>query len=411
MATFEDAQRLILGKVRTAGTEAVGLLDSLGLVTAEEIVAPFNLPAADNSAMDGFAIRMGDLLTSRSLRISGTVTAGSTAFPELQPGCAIRVMTGALMPAGADCVVPFEDADPNGEYVTFKKTVERHQHIRFAGSDIRCGEAVISPGTVIRPPEISIIASLGRTQVRVFRRPRVAILSTGDELLELGQQLAPGKVIDSNGIALAALVKECGANATLLGIAQDNEASHVEKMNLGLETDVFITTAGVSVGERDLVRRILQNLGMDQVFHSVDVRPGGPTTFGVKGECLIFCLPGNPVASMLMFEELVKPAILKAMGYRRIHPPILRAVLRDDEKKRPGRVKLLRVRVESQGGKLLAFSSGDQSTGKMKTLLGANALAVLPAEWGTVSAGTEVDVHMMSANELMRMEEDEFEDG
>ena len=383
------------------------LLHSLGLVTAEEIVAPFDMPAADNSAMDGFAIRMDDLPVSSALRISGTVTAGSTVIPELQPGCAIKIMTGALMPAGADSVVPFEDADTNGERVTFKKPVERHQHIRFAGFDIRRGEIVLSAGTVIRAPEISIMASVGKTHVRVFRRPRVAILSTGDELLEVGQPLAPGKVIDSNGIALAALVKECGAIAELLGIARDTEASHVEKMTRGLEADIFITTAGVSVGERDLVRRILEDLGMSQVFHSVDVRPGGPTTFGVRGECLVFCLPGNPVASMLIFEELVKPAILKTMGYRRIHQPIMRAVLQDEVSKRPGRVKLVRVRVESQDGRLLAFSSGEQSTGKMKTLLRANAIAVIPSACGTVSAGTEVDVRMMSANELMNVEEEQ----
>lgn len=407
MATLMDARRLILRKVRTVGTEPVELLHSLGLVTAEKIIAPFDMPAADNSAMDGFAIRMDDLPVSNALRISGTVTAGSMAIPELQSGCAIKIMTGALMPAGADSVVPFEDADTNGERVTVQKPVERHQHIRFAGFDIRRGETVLSPGTVIRAPEISIMASVGKTHVRVFRRPRVAILSTGDELLEIGQPLAPGKVIDSNGIALAALVKECGAIAELLGIARDTEASHVEKMTRGLEADIFITTAGVSVGERDLVRRILADLGMAEVFHSVDVRPGGPTTFGVRGECLVFCLPGNPVASMLIFEELVKPAILKTMGYRRIHPPIMRAVLQDEVSKRPGRVKLVRVRVEAQDGRLLAFSSGEQSTGKMKTLLRANAIAVVPSACGTVSAGTEVDVRMMSANELMNVEEEQ----
>ena len=251
------------------------------------------------------------------------------------------------------------------------------------------------------------MASLGKTHVRVFRRPRVAILSTGDELLEVGQTVAPGKVIDSNGIALAALVKECGAIVELLGIARDTEASHVEKMTRGLEADIFITTAGVSVGERDLVRRILEDLGMTQVFHSVDVRPGGPTTFGIRGECLVFCLPGNPVASMLIFEELVKPAILKTIGYRRIHQRIVRAVLQDKVSKRPGRVKLVRVRVESQDGRLMAFSSGEQSTGKMKTLLRANAIAVIPSACSTVSAGTEVDVRMMSANELMNLEEEQ----
>jgi len=407
MATLEDARRLILGKVRTLGTESVDLLHSQGLVTAEDIVAPFDMPVSDNSAMDGFAIRMDDLLSSSTLRVSGTITAGSTAIYELQPGCAIKIMTGGLMPARADAVVPFENAVSNGEYVTFKKPVEKHQHIRFAGSDIKTGEVVISARTVIRAPEISIMAALGKTHVKVFRRPRVAILSTGDELLEIGQPVTPGKVIDSSGVALAALVTECGAAAELLGIARDTEASHVEKMTRGLAADIFITTAGVSVGERDLVRHILKDLGMVQVFHSVDVRPGGPTTFGVREKCLVFCLPGNPVASMLIFDELVKAAILKTMGYCRIHQPFMRAVLQDEVSKRPGRVKLLRVRVESHDGKLLAFSSGEQETGKMKTLLRANAIAVIPAACGSVRAGTEVDVRMMSNNELMKAEEEQ----
>jgi molybdopterin molybdotransferase len=202
-------------------------------------------------------------------------------------------------------------------------------------------------------------------------------------------------------------VKECGAIPELLGIARDTEASHLEKMTHGLEADIFITTAGVSVGERDLVRRIFDDLGMRQVFHSVDIRPGGPTTFGVRGDCLVFCLPGNPVASMLIFDEFVKPAILKAMGYRRIFQPLMRAAMQDEVSKRPGRGKLVRVRVESQDGKLLAFSSGEQSTGKMKTLLRANAIAVIPSACGTVRAGTEVDVRMMSTNELMKVEEEQ----
>jgi molybdopterin molybdotransferase len=407
MATLEEARRLILTEVRTLGAESVDLLHSLGLVTVEDIISPFDMPAVDNSAMDGYAIRMQDLQGSNCLRICGLITAGMTPVPDLQPGCAMKIMTGGLMPAGADTVVPFENSDRKGDCVTFKKPVEKYQHVRFAGSDVKIGEVVIPAGMVIRAPEISIMASLGKTQVATFRRPKVAILSTGDELLEIGQPLVPGKVIDSNGVALAALVMQCGATAELLGIARDTTASHVEKMTRGLEADMFITTAGVSVGERDLVRRILEELGMKQVFHSVDIRPGGPTTFGVRGDCLVFCLPGNPVASMLMFDELVKPAILKALGYRRIHQPLMRAVLQDEVSKRPGRVKLLRVRVESHKGKLLAFSSGEQETGKMKSLLRANAIAVIAASSGNVPAGTEVDVKMMSTNELMNVEEEQ----
>lgn len=405
MPTLEEARRLILGHTRTVGTESVELIHSLNLVTAEDIVAPCDMPASDTSAMDGFAIRMADYKASASLRVTGVITAGSSSIIPLEPGCAVKIMTGGCIPSGTDAVVPFEEAEANGEYVTFKMPPRLHQHIRFAGSDIQRDEVVVPSGTVIRAPEISVMASFSRRHVTVFRRPRVAILSTGDELLEIGAPLAPGKIVDSNGVSLAAIAEECGADVELLGIARDTEASHIEKMTIGLHADILITSAGVSVGERDLVRSVLGNLGVSQVFHSVDVRPGGPTTFGVKDHCLVFCLPGNPVASMIMFDELVKPAILKTMGYRRIFEPSSRALLQEDVSKRVGKVKFLRVRIESSDGKLLAFSSGDQSTGMMKTLLRADAVAVLPAARGTFHAGEEVEVHMMSSNVAMRTEE------
>jgi molybdopterin molybdotransferase len=405
MPTLEEARRLIFSHTRTLGTESVELIDSLNLVTAEDIIAPWDMPLCDNSAMDGFAVRTSDCTPAAKLHLTGMITAGMLSGVPVEPGCAVKIMTGARIPSRADAVVPFENAELDGEYVTFKTPVEHHQHIRLAGSDLRRDEVVISAGTVIRAPEISMMASLNMSRVTVFRRPRVAILSTGDELLEVGELVIPGKVVDSNGVSLAAVVKECGATVQLLGIARDNIASHIEKMTTGLQADIFITSAGVSVGERDLVRQVLVDMGVSLVFHSVDVRPGGPTTFGVKGNCLVFCLPGNPVASMIIFSELVKPAILKAMGYRRILQPAVRAILQENVSKRPGRIKLIRVRLESSGDKLLAFSSGNQTTGMMKTLLRADGLAVLSAERSSFLEGEEVEVHVMSTNILMQKEE------
>jgi molybdopterin molybdotransferase len=405
MPTLEEARRLIFSHTRTLGTESVALIDSLNLVTAEDIIAPWDMPLCDNSAMDGFAVRTTDCTPAAKLHVAGMITAGMLSSVPVEPGSAVKIMTGARIPPGADAVVPFENAELNGESVTFKEPVKRHQHVRLAGSDLRRNEIVIPAGTVIRAPEISMMASLNMSRVTVFRRPRVAILSTGDELLEVGEEVIPGKVIDSNGVSLAAVVKECGATVQLLGIARDNIASHIEKMTTGLEADIFITSAGVSVGERDLVRQVLVDMGVSLVFHSVDVRPGGPTTFGVKGNCLVFCLPGNPVASMIIFAELVKPAILKAMGYRRILQPAVRAILQENVSKRLGRIKLIRVRLESSGDKLLAFSSGNQTTGMLKTLLRADGLAVLPAARSSFLEGEEVEVHVMSSNILMQKEE------
>jgi molybdopterin molybdotransferase len=404
MPTLEEARRLILGHAHTLGTESVALIDSLNLVTAEEIIAPWNMPQCDNSAMDGYAIRTADCVPAARLRVVGMIPAGALSNIPVETGCAVKIMTGARIPAGADAVVPFENAEMDGEYVTFKSPVEPHDHIRFAGSDLRRDEIVIPAGAVIRASEISMMASFNMSRVTVFRRPRVAILSTGDELVEVGESVAPGKIVDSNGISLAAMVKECGATVQLLGIARDTVASHIEKMKAGLLADIFITSAGVSVGERDLVRQVLADLGVTLVFHSVDVRPGRPTTFGVKDNCLVFCLPGNPVASMIIFAELVRPAILKAMGYRRILQPTVRAVLQENASKRAGRIKLLRVRLESRGDKLLAFSPGEQTTGMLKTLLRADGLAVLPAERNSFCAGEEVEVHVLSSNVLMQQE-------
>lgn len=402
MPTLEEARRTILAHTTTLGTESVELLDSLSLVTAEHIVAPWDMPQCDNSAMDGYAVRTADCANAARLHVIGTITAGASSNLQVQPGCAVKIMTGARIPPGADAIVPFEAAEAQGEYVAIRPTVERHQHLRQAGSDLRQGEVVIPAGTVIRAQEISMLASSNMSRVPVFRRPTVAVLSTGDELLSVGEPAVAGRIFDSNGVSLAAMAKECGAIVHMLGIARDTEASHVGKMVAGLQADMFITSAGVSVGERDLVRKVLADLGVAQVFHSVDVRPGGPTTFGTKGNCLVFCLPGNPVASMIMFAELVKPAILKSMGYRRVLQPTVRALLQEDVSKRPGRVKLLRVRLESRGDSLLAFSSGDQTTGMLTTLLRADGLAVLPADRASFLAGEEVEVHVLSINTLMR---------
>jgi molybdopterin molybdotransferase len=403
MLSLETARRIILNHTQTLGTESVELIDALNRVAAEDIYAPWDMPQCDNSAMDGFAVRIADCTPKARLHVTGLITAGAPVI-SVEPKCAVKIMTGACIPLGADAVVPFENADLQGEYVSFKMPIKFHQHIRLAGSDLHCNELLIPTGTVIRAQEISAIASANRTHVTVFRRPMVAILSTGDELVQAGKLVASGKVVDSNGVSLAVMAKECGASVQLLGIARDTVASHIEKMAIGLQADVFITSAGVSVGERDLVREVLTELGVSFAFHSIDVRPGKPTTFGVKDHCLVFCLPGNPVASMVIFTELVKPAILKVLGYQRVLPFPIRAILQGNISKRPGRIKLLRVRLEFQDNKLLALSSGEQATGMLMTSLRADGLALLPAARSSFSAGEEVEVHLLSNNALMQQE-------
>lgn len=399
MPSFEDARRIILGSVSPLGVERVELLESQGRVIAEDVVAPWNMPFCDNSAMDGYAVRACDCTAIPAvLKIIGYIPAGGEMTGPVEPGCAIRIMTGAPVPPECDAVVPVEETDDGREYVTVNAPVTLRQHIRFAGEDVPGGETIITAGTLIRPQEISMLASFAKVFVPVYRQARVAILSTGDELTELGEPLAQGKIVNSNALSLAAAVKEIGAIPVILGIARDNHKSHREKMAEGLKADALITSAGVSAGDRDLVREVLIELGMKQLFWRVDIKPGGPTAFGLYDNKPVFCLPGNPVSTMVTFEEFARPALLKMMGHKRVIKPLIKAVLQNSASKKPGKINFLRVKLVSSEGRYLAYSSGDQNTGILKTMLMADAMAVLPADRTTFSAGEEVDIHILSGN-------------
>jgi len=398
MPSFEDARSVILGSVAPLGVERVELLESLGRAVAEDIVAPWDMPLFDNSAMDGYAVRASFSIEPASLEVTGYIPAGGIPSCVVVPGCAVKIMTGAPLPPGCDAVVPVEDTEESNGVVRILKPVERHQHIRFRGEDIAAGETVIPAGTLVRPPEISMLASFGKAVVAVHRRARVAILSTGDELVELGEPLTEGRIVNSNALSLAAAVREIGAIPAILGIARDNRESHLEKMIEGLKADALITSAGVSAGDRDMVRDALGELGVAQLFWRVDIKPGGPTAFGMQEGKPVFSLPGNPVSTMVTFEEFVRPALLKMMGHKRVIKPFVKAVLQGEARKKPGKVNFLRVRLTSANGRFLAYSSGDQNTGILKTMLMADAIAVLPADRTSFAPGEEVDVHILSGN-------------
>jgi molybdopterin molybdotransferase len=395
MPTFEVARSMILSSVSPLGVERVELLAALGRVVAEDVAAPWDLPLCDNSAMDGFAVREADCRPGGSLRVTGYIPAGGAATPAVDHGCAIRIMTGAPVPPGCDAVVPFEETEERDGAVLLRERVNRLQHIRFRGEDVRSGDTVVSAGAVIRPPEISMLASFGKATVPVYRRARVAILSTGDELIELGEQPGSGRIINSNALSLAAAVREIGAEPVILGIARDNRESHREKMTEGLKADVLITSAGVSAGDRDLVRDCLAELDVRQLFWKVDIKPGGPVAFGMKEGKPVFSLPGNPVSTMVTFEELVRPALLRMMGHRRVIKPYVQATLRTEVRKKAGKVHFLRVRIEVENGRYWAISAGDQNTGILGTMLRANGIAVLPKEKTVFSPGEEVAVHLL----------------
>lgn len=396
MPTFEEARKIILESVVPLGVEKVEILSAAGRVLAEDISAPWDMPLWDNTAMDGYALHAADCPETATLKLAGFLPAGDHMTAEVERGTAVKIMTGAPIPPGADAIVPYEQTEEKDDHVCIKGAVKPGDHIRFKGEDVKTGEMVLPAGTLLRPSEISMLASFGKVFVPVHRSVRVAILSTGDELLEPGEALVPGKIINSNSLALAAAVKQAGGIPVMLGIARDNRESLREKLIEGLKADVLITSAGVSAGDCDYVRDVLSELMVIQAFWKVDIKPGRPTAFGLRDGKPIFSLPGNPVSSLLTFEEFVRPALLKMMGHSRVLRPMVKATLKEDVRKKPGRVNFIRVAVEQENGEFFVKSAGKQDTGFLKTLLLADGIAVIPVGQGDLKAGDRVDVHLLN---------------
>jgi len=405
MPSFQQAQNIILESVKPLPASSVSLLDAVSMVACETVPAGWDLPTFDNSAMDGYAVRAAECESGRELAVAGSVMAGDRYGQSLPPFTAVKIMTGAAVPDDCDAVIPFEEILLEApERIRVPGGVKKGQHIRFTGEDIRSGESVISPGTVIRAAEVSMLAATGITAVNVFRRVRVAILSTGDELVEVGADLPAGGIINSNSPALAAAVLEAGGEPVMLGIARDNRESLRDKVTAGLGCDVLVTSAGVSAGERDLVREVLAEVGVKPVFWKVDLKPGGPTAFGLKGATPVFSLPGNPVSSLLTFEEFVRPALLKMMGHKRVFRPAFKGLLDEEVHKKAGKASLLRIKVLRDGDFFRIRSAGNQQTGLQKTLLHADAVALLPADSTFFAAGETVRFHFLADSAMLAEE-------
>lgn len=402
MLGFEEARRIILGHVAALGPEVVPAVESVGRVLCAPLVAPWDLPLWNNSAMDGYAVRAEDCTGRVALKVTGYVPAGGHSSEPVGPGLAVKILTGAPMPPGADAVVPLEKAQEQEGMVLVKGPVRAGAHVRRRGEDIGAGDAVVAARTVIGPSEVSLFATFARLSIPVFRRARVAILSTGDELVEPGEPLGPGMIYNTNAYGLAAAVKQVGGEPVVLGIARDDRASLAALLRDGFRADALVTSAGISAGDRDLVREVLGELSARQVFYQVDIKPARPTAFAMWGDRPVFSLPGNPVSSLLAFEEFVRPALLKMMGHRKIFRPLVKAVLTEDLEKRPGRVYFVRVRLEERDGTLLAASAGRQETGILRTTAEADGIAVLPTEAGTIHAGATVDVQVVRGGFEMR---------
>ncbi len=397
--SFYEARQQILDTVPLLATEKVPLIEAAGRAIAEDIVADQPLPMFNNSAMDGFAVRAADCSIGANLPVVGYLPAGESRHEAVDPGAAIRVMTGAPIPDGADAVIPFENCSANDNTITIRQTVKKGDHIRWAGEDVLPGDQLISAGTLLRPAEISILATFHFASVPVRRRVRVAILATGDELQEIDELYFDGGIVNSNSWALAAAVREIGAIPLILGIARDNLGDLREKIKEGLQADVLITSAGVSAGDRDLVREVLDEFGVKEVFWKLKIKPGHPTAFGMYNEIPVFSLPGNPVSTLLTYEEFVRPALLKMMGHHTVLRTLYTATLTEPIKKKTGRLQMLRVNVTiDQNGEMVVSSAGDQNTGILRTLVDAQGIALLPADRDFFAVGEKIEFHLLGAS-------------
>jgi molybdopterin molybdotransferase len=406
MISFEEALRTVLDSVRALEPVELPILDALGLVAAEEVISAEPIPPFDNSAMDGYAVRAADTAGASEknpveLKVLMDLPAGQHTDKTVGAGEAIRIMTGAPVPPGADTVVMVELTEKASDgRVLILEEHEEDRNIRRAGEDVAIGQSVMQIGDEITPAKIGLLASVGRATLKVYRRPVAAILATGDELVEAGEPLGPGKIRSSNSYTLTSQVRSCGAEVQYLGIARDtldDVRAHLEK---GLDADVIISSAGVSVGDYDFVKTALEELGVVFKFTKVAIKPGKPTVFGLMGDKPVFGLPGNPVSSMMTFEQFARPAILKMMGKRRLLRPVVNAILEEDIRKKPERMSLLRAVARQEGSEYYVTTTGPQGSGILVSMDHANAVIIFESGIDHLKKGARVKVQLMKMPEV-----------
>lgn len=397
MLTVEEALARVLAHVPPNGVERVGLREAHGRVLAEEVAAPGELPPWTASAMDGFAVRAADV--PGDLRVIETVPAGGVPRKRVEAGTATRIMTGAPVPEGADAVVMVEDTEAAGDDgVRIRVGANVGQHLRPTGSEVARGAPVLAPGKTLGAGAIGLCAALGIPSVRVWMRPRVAILSTGDEVVEPGFPLGPGQIHSSNGHALAALVREAGAEAIDLGNAPDDPRAIADAFRAGLRCDVVLSTGGVSVGDFDHVKGVLGDLGVTMDFWRVAMKPGKPLAFGAIGGTPIFGLPGNPVSCMVNFYQFVRPVLRKMLGDPAPFLPVVEAELTGRTSRKPGRPEFIRVRLFREGEAIRGEVAGHQGSAGVQSMADAHGFALIPG--GATEIGGRVAVQVFDAGFL-----------
>ena len=406
MILVKDAQKIILEKLQPLESQKKPILETLGHVLDEDIFAQRDNPPADNSAMDGYALRFEDISSIAPgepalLKITEDIPAGKPPIKTIHAGEAARIMTGALAPDGADTVVMQEDTKRENGSVRILKPQKSGSNIRKQGEDFKKGDLLVSSGAVIKSTNLGIIVTAGYSSLSVHRKPVVAILSTGDELVNIDSKAENHQIINSNSYILASQVIQCGGKPILLGIVPDRKEVIKEKLRQAEKADIIITSGGVSVGDYDFVKEAIKELGSEIIIWKIAMKPGKPLTFSMLGNRPVFGLPGNPVSSFVSFEQFVRPAILKLSGHKELFRKIIRAILSEDvKKKNDGRKHFLRAILSyKKEGCFVAPLSG-QGSGMMGSLAAANSLLIVPEETTELKAGQQVDVQLLNSVEV-----------
>ena len=391
--SMEEAQQLFLAQAAPVGERKISLAEAAGSVLSRDVFAPLDLPPFDRSPLDGYALQAADVRQASkvqpvALRVVEEVRAGFVASREVDEGCAVKIMTGAPLPDGADVVMPFEDVECRGDCVCITDPMASGSNIIYAGEDLAAGELAAKKGALVTPPLVGLLAALGMETVPVYGKCKVALFSTGDELVEPPQALRPGKIYNSNLHSLRAYCRMAGAETVALATAVDEEGAIAAQLEEALrQADLVVTTGGVSVGDYDLLPAALQKAGAKVLFHGLDMKPGSPAMGAVCRGKPVLALSGNPAAALIAFELVGAPLLKQMLGWQNVLPQRVGVILDDEFTKVSTQRRFVRVRLEAQGTQLHAKLAGKQSNGALQSMVASNALLDVPAGSGPLKAG------------------------
>ena len=391
--SMEEAQQLFLAQAAPVGGRKISLAEAAGSVLSQDVFAPLDLPPFDRSPLDGYALQAADVRQASkvqpvALRVVEEVRAGFVSSRTLESGCAVKIMTGAPLPDGADVVMPFEDVECRGDWVCITEPMASGSNIIYAGEDLAAGELAAKKGALVTPPLVGLLAALGMETVPVYGKCKVALFSTGDELVEPPQALRPGKIYNSNLHSLRAYCRMAGAETVALGTVVDEEGAIAARLEEALrQADLVVTTGGVSVGDYDLLPAALQKAGAKVLFHGLDMKPGSPAMGAVCRGKPVLALSGNPAAALIAFELVGAPLLKQMLGWQNVLPQRVGVILDDEFTKVSTQRRFVRVRLEAQGTQLHAKLAGSQSNGALQSMVASNALLDVPAGSGPLKAG------------------------